>query len=148
MKLATTFLTIALITLSQLTLRGGERAWENSLGMKFVSVPGTKVLFCIWETRVRDYEAFVKATGRNWSKPDFSQGLTHPAVNVSWHDANAFCAWLTATKRKTRHIGSNQCYRLPTDAEWSAAVGLTSEPGRTPGEKDRHDLTTYPWGTQ
>jgi hypothetical protein len=37
--------------------------WTNSLGMRFVPVPGTKVLFCIWETRVQDFEAFVAATG-------------------------------------------------------------------------------------
>jgi formylglycine-generating enzyme required for sulfatase activity len=36
---------------------------------------------------------------------------------------------------------------LPTDGEWSAAVGLTAEKGATPGEKDNNgprDL--YPWG--
>jgi len=38
--------------------------WTNSLGMKFVPVPGTSVQFSIWDTRVQDYEAFVTATGR------------------------------------------------------------------------------------
>jgi formylglycine-generating enzyme required for sulfatase activity len=37
-----------------------------------------------------------------------------PAVQVSWHDANAYAAWLS---RKT-----GQHYRLPTDKEWAFAA--------------------------
>ena len=107
----------------------GQR-WANTLGMKFVPVPGVAVLFCIWETRVQDYQAFVNETQREWPKPEFPQGATHPAVLVNADDATAFCAWLTEKERKAARLASNQAYRLPTDAEWDAAVGK--------------DL--YPWG--
>jgi hypothetical protein len=30
----------------------------------------------------------------------------------------------------------NQLYRLPTDLEWSKAVGLPGEPQKTPAERD------------
>ena len=38
-----------------------------------------------------------------------------PAVQVSWHDATAYAAWLT------RQTGER--YRLPTDEEWALAAG-------------------------
>jgi formylglycine-generating enzyme required for sulfatase activity len=38
-----------------------------------------------------------------------------PAVQVSWHDANGYAAWLS---RKT-----GETWRLPTDEEWSFAAG-------------------------
>jgi formylglycine-generating enzyme required for sulfatase activity len=109
-----------------------ENPWENSLGMKFVPVPGAQVLFSIWDTRVQDYQRFVDETGREWPKPSFEQGPTHPAVMVSCDDANAYCKWLTEKERKSGTIADAQEYRLPTDHEWSAAVG---------GGK-------YPWGNQ
>ena len=49
-----------------------EHPFVNSLGMRFVPVPGTNVLFSVWETRVKDYQAFCDATGRSWEKPTFS----------------------------------------------------------------------------
>jgi hypothetical protein len=141
--------------------------WENSLGMKFVPVPGTAVLFSVWDTRVKDFEAFVRATGRDatadmytlrpngwkprgdtWRNPGFAQGPTHPVCGVSWDDAKAFCAWLTAKERAEARLGPAQEYRLPTDAEWSVAVGLDEGPGGTPREKSGRVADVYPWGAQ
>jgi hypothetical protein len=125
-----------------------DHPWQNNLGMKFVPVPGTTCLFSIWETRVRDFEAFVKATNREWPKPAFQQGPTHPAVNVSWDDAQAFCRWLTEKERGEGKLQAGQVYRLPTDLEWSAAVGLAGESGSTPRERDEEVADAYPWGTE
>ncbi|HEV7405570.1 MAG TPA: SUMF1/EgtB/PvdO family nonheme iron enzyme [Chthoniobacteraceae bacterium] len=112
----------------------------NSLGMKFLPIltaGGSEVLFSVWETRVQDYSVFATETKRTWPKPSFPQGPTHPAVNVCWEDAVAFCAWLS--KKEGRK------YRLPTDAEWSAAVGLGPESVSTPAGKDGK-APGYPWG--
>ncbi len=121
--------------------RPGE-AFENTLGMKFVPVPGTKVLFSIWETRVQDFTAFFEATGHDatagmwslrrgvfaqhgdtWRQPGYRQEPNHPVVGMSHADAVAFCRWLTEHERAAGRLGLNQSYRLPTDAEWSQAVG-------------------------
>lgn len=126
--------------------------WQNTLGMEFVPVPGTEVQFCKWETRVQDYEAFVKARGVPWHKPSFGKGFkpgpTHPAVNVSWAEATAFCEWLTATERNMGLIASHQSYRLPRDWEWSVAVGLNEPRSGSPQDKDSKIEGVYPWGTR
>ena len=108
--------------------------------MKFVPVPITggptdkqRVLFSVWDTRVQDYEAFQKETNREWPKPDFQQGPTHPAVMLSWEDAQAFCQWLTERERKEGRIGAGERYRLPSDHEWSCAVGIGDKESATPG---------------
>lgn len=127
--------------------KSGKR-YENSLGMKFVPVPGTDVLFCVWITRVQDYETFTRATTRAWEKPGFTQGQEHPAVNVSWQDAKAFCAWLTHKERAEGRLTTEQSYRLPLDWEWSVAVGLKEIRTGTPAEKDGGIKDVYPWGAQ
>ena len=133
-----------------------EQPFVNSLGMKFVPVAGTEVLFCVWETRVKDYAAYAAANSGvdgSWKNPTFqNQAVTPdetcPVVNVSWDDARAFCEWLTKKERGAGRLRADQEYRLPTDAEWSVAVGLGREAGNTPKEKDEKTKDVYPWGRQ
>jgi formylglycine-generating enzyme required for sulfatase activity len=127
--------------------------------MIFVPVPHTRVCFCIYETRVKDFAAFAashpKLDGTNWNHAFYhgvtpvSAGPDFPVVNVSRNDAQAFCVWLTATERQAGRITAQQSYRLPADAEWSWAVGIGDrETGATPRERNAKVENIYPWGTQ
>ena len=125
------------------------KAWKNSLGMDFVAVPKIAGLICIHETRVQDYRDFAKETEVSWEAVAASapQGDDHPAVNVAWPNARAYCVWLTARERKAVTLGANQSYRLPTDLEWSAAVGLENEKGTTPADRGKGaPKDRAPWG--
>ncbi|MGH7492822.1 MAG: SUMF1/EgtB/PvdO family nonheme iron enzyme [bacterium] len=56
-----------------------------------------------------------------------------PVVGVSWFEAEAFCAWLTAEGMGLSAEGKKQTVRLPTEAEWEFAAR---------GSEGRK----YPWG--
>jgi serine/threonine protein kinase len=134
-----------------------EKPFENSLGMKFVPVgiqtDSKTVLFSVWETRRQDYEAYANANigvDTEWKTPGFEQTGKHPVVCVSYEDAVAFCAWLTQRERAAGKIGSGDEYRLPSDAEWSFAVGIgeKEDANATPKEKHAKIKDAWPWGTR
>jgi len=75
-----------------------------------------------------------------WSTPPFPQEDRHPAVHISWHDAVAFCKWLSQREGKT-------C-RLPTEAEWEYA-GRFENPASRPffwgaTNQHRHRAANFP----
>ena len=87
----------------------------------------------------KQYEAFVQATFYGpdfWSVFEMPAGSVfempagkenHPVVYVSWHDAVAFCEWLSKD--------TGRMYRLPTEDEWEKAARGT-------------DGREYPWGNE
>lgn len=125
--------------------------YENTLGMKFVRLPGTQTLIAIHETRRRDYAAYATANPRvnsNWQNAErngfpVGHGWDHPVVCVNWYEAKAFCDWLS--QKEELH------YRLPTDREWSIAAGISDlEPAAllTPEELGLMNPNIYTWGSQ
>lgn len=77
----------------------------------------------------RQYLEFVLATGQHYpcSYGDDFDGPDRPVVGVSWHDAAAFCRWLSSE--------TSAWWRLPTEAEWEKAAR---------GQDGRE----YPWGDE
>jgi formylglycine-generating enzyme required for sulfatase activity len=59
-----------------------------------------------------------------WNDPAYNDAA-QPVVGICWHEARAYCAWLSAQ--------TGQCWRLPSEAEWEAAARGTARAGATPG---------------
>jgi eukaryotic-like serine/threonine-protein kinase len=126
-----------------------DQEWsDNTLNIKFV--PLTKnILISAYEVRRRDYLAYTQATGaRIPGSTDLETRVAHAVTNVNRQDARDFCTWLTNLERKQNVIGPQDIYRLPTDDEWSRAVGLPAERGAMPSEKNGRIQGVYPWGYQ
>jgi formylglycine-generating enzyme len=117
--------------------------FTNSLGMKFVKIPpGSFIMgddngdydekpahkvnitkeFYMGAVQVTNeqYEQFDPKHKELRNKSGFSKEDNEAAIFVSWHDAVAFCKWLSKKEGKA--------YRLPTEAEWeyAARAGTTT----------------------
>lgn len=84
------------------------------------------------------YLEFVKAADhrppRHWHRGQYpANSANHPVTYVSWHDARAYCDWLTKVLRESGEIKGDLVVRLPTEAEWERAARGSDE-------------RLYPWG--
>jgi formylglycine-generating enzyme required for sulfatase activity len=95
------------------------------------------------------YLRFVEATGRAWRSDEGRrpERANHPAISVSWHDARAYCAWLTEVWRTEGKVAADEVVRLPSEAEWEkAARGGLPSPSEGEGLGERVKTRIYPWG--
>ncbi len=74
-----------------------------------------------------------RTTPNGWEEPKYS-GPNQPVFGVTWYEATAFCAWLTAQMSDTLPTGYE--LRLPSEADWEAAAAYDAQMQRQP----------YPWG--
>jgi formylglycine-generating enzyme required for sulfatase activity/CRP-like cAMP-binding protein len=66
------------------------------------------------EITFAEYDRFARATGRRLPYDETWGRGKRPAINVSWHDAQAYTRWLS------KETGYE--YRLPSEAEWEYAA--------------------------
>ena len=83
-----------------------------------------------------EYDMFCEDTKREKSHDEGWGRGRRPAINVSWHDAVAFCEWLSEK--------SNQNYRLPTETEWEYACRAGTTTKWSFGD-DEKELDKYAW---
>jgi formylglycine-generating enzyme required for sulfatase activity len=152
------------VLLGSLAIGNPVVAKTNNLGMKFVQLPGSEIWMSKYETRREEFAKFVADTGYDatqgmfslradafdwapngdtWSSPGYAQTDDHPVVGVSLEDARAFCAWLN--EREAEHL-NGFVYRLPSDLEWSLAIGLEDAASDTPELRMKNGPGLYPWG--
>ncbi len=110
---------------------------------------------------VAQFKLFVEQTGYKVRNEDILRGLaSHPVWNVTWHEALAFCRWLT--EKLSSVLPEGYVFTLPSEAEWEKAArgGLEllaapvvcraglALPATLKGQANPLPARGYPWGDE
>ncbi len=114
---------------------------------------------------VAQFRAFVEASGYQPYDADSLGGLpNHPVIWITWHDALAFCRWLTETWHGQALLPVGWSVTLPSEAEWEKAARGGLEKPDQPFIEPVHQIAgweptvslefnpfsqrRYPWGDE
>jgi formylglycine-generating enzyme required for sulfatase activity len=98
---------------------GSQKVWlDRETPQRWVGIE-QPIAMGRYPVTVAEWREFALATG--WQRqsdvslaaPRFGQSGGHPAIGVSWNDAQQYVRWLSAM--------TGQLYRLPSEAEWEYA---------------------------
>jgi len=118
------------------SLKNEEDVYENEIDGEVYYLAGFQM--SRYPVTNAQYQRFMDAalhsSGDDTSSWVFPHGGGHhPVVNVSWHDAQAYIAWLNQKE-------DGYCYSLPTEAQWERAAHGSAVIN---GVENRR---RYPWG--
>lgn len=142
----------------------GAGTFKYGMHDELVDTPIAAYALARWPVTIAEYARFVDEDGYandaywkagrggegvEWQRPEIWQSQlrtkasNHPVVGVSWFEAKAYCAWLTASQ-------FNRTYEfdLPTDAQWEAAARGTLTWSDASGATIENPMPDrdYPWG--
>jgi formylglycine-generating enzyme required for sulfatase activity len=107
------------VTLTLKQLMTTNNVVTNSVGIVLVKIsPG------LWAGQFETTQSAYKKTMHG--NPSAFQGANRPVDSVSWNDATAFCAKLTAKEQAAKELPAGYTYTLPTQDQWMTLMGDAS----------------------
>jgi formylglycine-generating enzyme required for sulfatase activity len=119
---------------------GYDDGYDDERPAQFVNIPAFSI--GIYPITNREYALFLEEQGdarhrpKYWYDPRFNNPY-HPVVGVTWHDAVAYCGWLTARLRADGLLPPGAVVRLPLEVEWEKAASWDDAARRQ---------RRFPWG--
>jgi formylglycine-generating enzyme required for sulfatase activity len=104
-------------TLKQLMANNG--VITNTVGIVLVKIsPG------LWAGKFETIQSAYQKIA--FANPSAFPGPDRPVDSVSWNDATAFCAKLTAKEQAAKQLPDGFSYNLPTQNQWMTLMGNAS----------------------
>jgi formylglycine-generating enzyme required for sulfatase activity len=122
-------------------LLGCDEGYPDEGPPQWVDVPAFAI--GVYPVTVQQYAAFLadspaQLAPRYWYDPRYNNPAC-PVVGVTWHDAMAYCAWLTARLARVGLLPEGVVVRLPLEVEWEKAASW---------DEQRQAKRRYPWGDE